>query len=137
MEIKQIIQDVAKSYNFDCDIALIIAAKESAFNPAATGADGEYGLFQLLPSTWDEVASKIGLSDPWDARQNAQAGIYYISRVIPAYFRQNGVYPHLTNCLRAYNGGMGNVKRGTVSTAAKNYAKDAMIRFIKSKLKMQ
>ena len=101
----------ATQYGVDPTLALAVAQHESDFNPNALGSSGDAGIFQLLPST----AADLGVTDVWDPVQNIQAGVQYLAQLLARYGGD------VTTALQAYNGGMGNVDRGTVSAAAQAY----------------
>ena len=107
---QSLITQTAAQYGVPSSIALAVAQKESGFNQSAVGSSGEIGVFQLMPGT----AAGLGVN-PSDLGQNVQGGISYLSSL----FQQFGNW---SQALMAYNGGPGNVTRGTVSTAAQNYA---------------
>ncbi len=72
---------------------------ESAWNPRARSNKGALGLMQLMPAT----ATRFGVSDPFDPKQNIRAGARYL-RILLDQFKQN-----LTHALAAYNAGEGAV----------------------------
>ncbi len=115
VNIYNMIKESANKYGVPFDIALAVANKESGFNPNAVGSSGEIGLYQLMPGT----ANDLGISDKWDIGQNIDGGIRYLSQLYSRF----GDWP---TALMAYNGGMGNVERGTVSSAARKYAADVL-----------
>jgi len=57
---------------------LTLARKESTFDPNSRGRDGEIGLMQVLPTTFDWVEMVTGWTgDRWDIRYNVRCGTYY------------------------------------------------------------
>jgi hypothetical protein len=92
-------------------LALAVAKLESNFDPNATGSNGDAGIFQLLPGT----AADLGVTDPYDPVQNIQAGVLYLAQLLQKYSGD------VTTALEAYNGGQGNVDRGTIPSAAQAY----------------
>ena len=56
------------------------ANRESGFNPKAHGPQTKWGraigVTQLLPST----AKELGVTDPWDAKQNIIGGLKYTTQ---------------------------------------------------------
>lgn len=116
-ELQNLVIDYAYSYGIDPAIALAQIQRESGFNPSAVGRAGERGLAQILPSTWPQVS--MG-AVPWeyafDPDYNLTAWGNYMQWLLDRYgwdYRK---------ALQAYNGGPGNQDRGTVSSAAQNYA---------------
>ena len=104
------IQAAAPSYGVPPALALAVATKESGLNQAAVGTAGEIGVFQLMPGT----AAQLGVN-PSDLSANIDGGLKYLSQL----YQQFGDWG---TALEAYNGGPGNVTRGTVSSAAQSYS---------------
>ena len=104
------IQAAAPSYGVPPALALAVATKESGLNQAAVGSAGEIGVFQLMPGT----AAQLGVN-PSDLTANIDGGLTDLSQLY-AQFGDWGT------ALEAYNGGPGNVTRGTVSSAAQAYS---------------
>lgn len=109
-----LISAAAAKYNVPPFLALAVAQRESGLNQGAVGASGELGVFQLMPGT----ARQLGV-DPADLAQNVDGGVRYLSQMY-------GQFGDWKTALEAYNGGPGNVSRGTVSSAAQGYA-DAIL----------
>jgi hypothetical protein len=114
--ISQSITETAVQYGVDPQLALAVANKESGLEQAARGTSGEVGVFQLLPGT----ATDLGVN-PYDLAQNIQGGVRYLAQLLNRYGD-----PAIA--LAAYNGGPGNMDRGTVSSAAWAYAQDILSR---------
>lgn len=108
--VASLIQSTASRFGVPSAIALAVAQRESGLNQAAVGSSGEIGVFQLMPGT----AGEIGVN-PSDLNQNIEGGIRYLRDM----YNRFGSW---SLALQAYNGGPGNVERGTVSSAAKGYA---------------
>lgn len=116
-EIKSLIIDYANGAGIYPEIALAQAQRESNFNPNRTGGDGERGLMQILPATWPRFApAGVGFDQAFDPDYNLSAWAAYMTWLLTRY---NWNY---TLALEGYNGGEGNVDRGTVSSTAQNYA---------------
>lgn len=109
-----LISAAAAKYGVPPSLALAVAQRESGLNQSAVGTSGERGVFQLMPGT----AQQLGV-DPTDLSQNVDGGVRYLSQM----YSQFGDW---RTALEAYNGGPGNVSRGTVSSAAQGYA-DAIL----------
>jgi len=105
-----LISAAASKYGVPSSLALAVAQRESGLNQAAKGTSGELGVFQLMPGT----AAQLGV-DPSNLDQNIDGGVRYLSQM----YREFGDWH---TALEAYNGGPGNVSRGTVSSAAQAYA---------------
>ncbi len=109
-----LISAAASKYGVPPSLALAVAQRESGLNQGAVGTSGELGVFQLMPGT----AQQLGVN-PADLTQNVDGGVRYLSQM----YQQFGDW---RTALEAYNGGPGNVQRGTVSPAAQSYA-DAIL----------
>ena len=116
------IQNAAWAIGFPPEIAIAQLDRESGhfredviYGPFVGGA-GEKGLAQFVPGTW----ARFGSGDPYNPDDSLAAWQYYIG-----YLR--GLFGEdYTRILQAYNGGEGNVQRGTVSNAAKRYAQEIL-----------
>jgi soluble lytic murein transglycosylase-like protein len=119
-QIQQAVVAYAGAYGIDPQIALAQIAKESSFNQWATGLAGERGLGQIMEATWYEYAPPdIDFNYAWDIDYNLTVWGEYMNALLTKYGFDA---PGYTKALEAYNGGPGNVDRGTVSAAAQNYA---------------
>ena len=96
-----LIDEAAATYEVDANLIRAVMRAESAFNPHAVSEVGARGLMQLMPA----LASDMGVTDPFDPRQNIMAGARYLKQLLEAH---RGNIP-LT--LASYNAGPGNVKR--------------------------
>lgn len=99
----EIFQEIGTLYGQDWRQLVSHAQRESRMNPNAQGAAGEYGLMQILPSTWNEWAPLVQVSDPWDPYSNVLVGAAYYS-YIHSYFSDLG-YADPQWSLVAYNWG--------------------------------
>ena len=113
-ELENQIRSTALKYGVDPAIALAVAHEESGFNPNARGSAGEVGLYQLMPATADQLGV-----DPYDTAQNIQGGILYLRQL----YQQFGDW---TKALAAYNGGPGNVAKGTTPATSWQYAQEVL-----------
>ncbi len=73
---------------------------ESGYRPHAVSRSGAVGLTQLMPAT----ARSVGVSDPFDPRQNILGGARYLRRMLDRF-------GELPLALAAYNAGPGAVAR--------------------------
>jgi hypothetical protein len=119
-----LIEQAAKKHGVPVELVREVIRKESNFNPQARGAAGEGGLMQLMQPT----AKELGVADPFDPQQNIDGGTRYLSQLLQRYQGDT------SKALMAYNGGMGNVDRGTISDQARAYAAEVTGRLNASKV---
>ena len=105
-------KDAAKKYNVSESLLKAVARAESNFNANDVSSAGAIGVMQLMPST----AEGLGVSNPYDARQNIMGGAKYIAQKLKEF---NG---NVRLALAAYNAGSGAVRRaGGVPSYARSY----------------
>jgi hypothetical protein len=101
VEIDRIIEEAAARHHVDANLVRAVIKVESNFNPAAVSRKGAMGLMQLMPAT----ARKFNLSNPFDARQNVDAGVRQLKRLLDNFGGDVGL------TLAAYNAGEAAVNR--------------------------
>jgi soluble lytic murein transglycosylase-like protein len=114
-DIKQLVVSKANQYGINPGIALAQISQESGFNPRAVGSLGERGLGQFMQGTWKDYGSG-SFDNAFDPVMNLDAWGNYMVALLGMF---GGDY---LKALQGYNGGPGNVQRGTVSAAARSYA---------------
>jgi len=114
-EIKNLVVSKANQYGINPGIAYYQIQRESSFNPRAVGASGERGLGQFMQGTWADYGSG-SFDNAFDPVANLDAWGNYMVALMGIF---GGDY---IKALQGYNGGPGNVQRGTVSAAARAYA---------------
>lgn len=115
------IRQAARSIGFPEAVAIAQLARESAnFRDDVVygnfvGSSGERGLAQFIPGTWARFGAGMH-NNAYDPDASLQAWAAYTSYLMRMFDGD------LRRVLQAYNGGEGNVSRGTVPAAARNYA---------------
>ena len=92
--IRKMIFNSASNQGVDPALVEAIVAVESAFNPMAVSVKGAMGLMQLMPQT----ASRYGVADPFDPKQNVSGGVRYLRDLLLRF-------ENLLHALAAYNAG--------------------------------
>ncbi len=99
--IEDLIESAAARYGLDVELLAAVIAVESGFEPGAVSPKGAQGLMQLMPAT----ARELNVTDPFDPRQNIDAGARYLRQLLDQH---DGSF---VRSLAAYNAGMGRVAR--------------------------
>ena len=98
-----IIEAEAKSAGVEPNLLRAVIVVESGFNSRAVSKRGAVGLMQLMP----ETATRFGVSNRYDPRQNVRGGALYLGFLIKR-FRQN-----VRLALAAFNAGEEAVERNS------------------------
>ena len=98
---QEIVEEVSQRYGVPAPLVLAMIKVESDFNPDAVSPKGAMGLMQLMP----ETAKELGVKDPFDPRQNIDAGVRYLRELIERFDGD------LKLALAAYNAGGGEVEK--------------------------
>ncbi len=99
--LKPIFEEYSEKIGFDSKLAMAVAYTESCFDHKAISSVGAQGVMQLMPQT----AKQLGVSNPYNKRQNIKAGIYYLKQMLQRF---NG---NIKLALAAYNAGPGTVQK--------------------------
>ncbi|WP_440877493.1 lytic transglycosylase domain-containing protein [Thalassotalea sp. PLHSN55] len=91
----------ANQYNIDPALIQAVIHAESHFDRFAISKQGAQGLMQLMPKT----AKSLGITNPFNAQQNIQAGSQHLARLLQKY-RGN-----ITLASAAYNAGESTIKK--------------------------
>lgn len=97
-ELRRLVADVATDA-VSSELISAVIRQESANRPCAVSAKGAMGLMQLMPDTAREMA----VGDPFDPKQNLEAGVRYLGQLLQRYDRD------VSRALAAYNAGPGRV----------------------------
>ena len=100
-ELDQLIELNSNTQGVKPELIRAVISQESANRPCALSPKGAQGLMQLMPAT----AAQFGVSDPFDPKQNVEAGTKLLKELLAKY----GGDVSLT--LSAYNAGSGRVDR--------------------------
>src|SRR6202011_1378722 len=96
-----IIEKAAMAASVEPNLLRAVIVVESGFNSRALSKRGAVGLMQLMPAT----ASRFGVSNPYDPRENVHAGARYLRFLIDRFGQD------VSLALAAYNAGEGAVER--------------------------
>ncbi|MBD5802896.1 Membrane-bound lytic murein transglycosylase F precursor [Azoarcus sp. Aa7] len=99
-QLTPLIHDAARRHRLDPALIEAVAFVESRFDERARSPKGALGLMQLMPAT----ATRFGVRDPFDARQNLAGGAQYLRELLDRF-------ASLPLALAAYNAGEGAVER--------------------------
>ncbi len=117
-DMDSIFEDAASGFGLASRLLKAVAKAESNFNPKAVSKAGAMGVMQLMPAT----ARSLGVSDPYDARQNIMGGAKYLKENLDRF-------GDVRLALAAYNAGPNSVKKyGGVPpySETQNYVKKIM-----------
>ncbi|MCU7844948.1 MAG: lytic transglycosylase domain-containing protein [Candidatus Thiodiazotropha sp. (ex Monitilora ramsayi)] len=96
-----IIESVAKDLRLHPGLLHAMVRVESAYNPKAVSKKGAQGLMQLMPAT----ASRYGVKNSYDPKQNLEGGAQYLSDLLILFEYD------IRLALAAYNAGENAVKK--------------------------
>jgi soluble lytic murein transglycosylase-like protein len=99
----QMFKEVASLYDLDWRLLAAQAYLESGFDSLALSGQGDMGLMQIRPATWNDWASSVDASDPFDAYSNVLVGAAYLN-YLREQFNARGL-PDPQWMLVAYNWG--------------------------------
>jgi soluble lytic murein transglycosylase-like protein len=100
-DLDPLIEDAARQHGLEAQLVRAVIDKESAARPCAVSMKGAQGLMQLMPAT----AEQFGVRDPFDPKQNLEAGATLLKQLLTRY---NG---DVSLALGAYNAGPARVDR--------------------------
>ncbi len=76
-----LIEEAAATHGLSAHLVRAVVEAESAFDPLAVSPVGAQGLMQLMPAT----ATRMGVRDPLDPRQNVFGGVKYLSQLLDRF----------------------------------------------------
>lgn len=80
------LQNLCAEYGVDYTVIVAMADVESGFDPHAVGADGELGMWQVMPSTAAEAEEALGRRlDLFDPRDSAEAAVWLMAHYTEEY----------------------------------------------------
>jgi soluble lytic murein transglycosylase-like protein len=118
-QLASLIDEAAKREDLQPNLLRAVVHKESAGRPCAVSPKGAQGLMQIMPAT----AAELSLADPFDPKQNIDAGAKFLKQLLTKYSGD------LSLALGAYNAGSGRVdKEGGVPQIAEtqSYVSDIL-----------
>jgi soluble lytic murein transglycosylase-like protein len=98
-ELDKLIEQNAQQEGVKADLIRAVISQESGARPCAVSSKGAQGLMQLMPAT----AAQFNVSDPFDPKQNVEAGTRLLKQLLAKY---NG---DVSLALSAYNAGSARV----------------------------
>lgn len=98
-QLSGLIEQNASKEGVKAELIRAVIEKESANRPCAISPKGAQGLMQLMP----ETAQQFGVVDPFDPKQNVEAGTKLLKQLLTKY---NG---DVSLALSAYNAGSNRV----------------------------
>jgi soluble lytic murein transglycosylase-like protein len=118
-QLDQLIGESSKESGVQPDLIRAVISQESGARPCAISPKGAQGLMQLMPA----VSVQFGVRDPFDPKQNVDAGVKLLKQLLEKYKGDTKL------TLAAYNAGSGRVdSEGGVPPIAEtiNYVTDIL-----------
>lgn len=100
-QLDPLIDDASKKQGVKADLIRSVIHQESGSRPCAVSPKGAQGLMQLMPA----IVDQFGVRDPFDPRQNVDAGTRLLKQLLEKYKGD------ISLALSAYNAGAGRVDR--------------------------
>src|SRR5262245_44040711 len=117
-EIQNLVIDSAVACGIEPTVAFYQIQRESSFNARAVGTSGERGIAQFMSGTWQRFGEG-SFDNAFDPVKAMAAYCRYMTFLL-------GMFNDYEKALQGYNGGEGNVQRGTVSSRARAYASEIL-----------
>jgi Transglycosylase SLT domain len=109
--IQTALQNASNTYGVPISLLQSVAYAESAYNPSVTSSAGAQGLLQIMPAN----DASLGVTNPFDPQQSANAGAKYLAQLYTQYGNWN-------TALIAYNEGPGNLSSKGPFASSQSYA---------------
>ena len=93
--VEPMIEGAAREQKVESKLLRAVIEQESSFHPCAISSRGAKGLMQLMP----ETASELSVHDPFDPKENIEAGSKFLKQLLDRYGGD------LSQALAAYNAG--------------------------------
>ena len=77
-----VIRRNAAAYGLDWRLVLAVMKQESQFKVNAVSPRGALGLMQVMPSTGEEVAARLGYNNLLHPHRNIKGGTYYLANML-------------------------------------------------------
>lgn len=100
-DLDKIVEQSAQQEGVKAELVRGVIAQESGARPCAVSWKGAQGLMQLMPAT----SEQLGVKDPFDPRQNVEAGTKLLKQLLTKY------KDDVSLALAAYNAGEGRVDK--------------------------
>jgi len=100
-ELDRLIEQNSRQQGVQSDLIRAVISEESGRRPCAVSSKGAQGLMQLMPA----IAEQFGVRDPFDPKQNVEAGTKLLKQLLAKYAGD------VSLALSAYNAGAGRVDR--------------------------
>lgn len=102
------VRKYAERYDLDWRLVLAVMKRESRFSPKAVSNKGAYGLMQIMPSTQQELAEKLGVDDLQTPINNIRAGTFHLWSLYQVFDKADDEN-RMELTLAAYNAGLNRV----------------------------
>lgn len=99
----EMFRQVASNFDLDWRVLAAQAYLESGFDSLALSGQGDMGLMQIRPGTWNEFAPTVDASDPFDSYSNVLVGAAYLNYLRDELSERG--FPQQEWMLVAYNWG--------------------------------
>jgi len=109
--IQTALQNASNQYGVPLSLLQSVAFTESSYRPGITSTAGAQGLMQIMPANF----ASLGVTNPLDPQQSADAGAKLLSQLYAQYGDWN-------TALIAYNEGSGNLAKFGPYQSSQDYA---------------